>query len=140
MLFRSNRINTTDEIFNVHLQIRDIIQVKINTMPDYDSQQAQNMIRSEVHDFMVNNNIYSKLTVENLRNTNFFINLLIHEFIINSLWVYDDEKFILENIATAIIIETLSHIQHTPTEQFYNNDEVLQQIVKTIVTRFLNDQ
>lgn len=131
------RIYSDDTIFNFHIKIIDIIKNNINTFDVINNKNAIHLIREKVHDYLLNTNLLNNITAADLQNTNHLFNLLISEFIINSILVDEQEYFIIYNICGALIIEVICHVQHLSTHDFYNDPDIFAQTVDAIIIRFI---
>jgi len=127
---------SSETIFQMHLDIVKIIKTKLDSQDIISDKEAQQIIKNMVIQYMTDYNIYSSITVSNLKNTNYIINLLLKEMIINSLIVYDFEKFIFENVISTLILESLSHLQNNSTD-YYNDDSLSYATIRNTVSRFI---
>lgn len=133
--FEGARQYSDDQIFSMHIKIIQIITQDLESHPYLDETQAQQIIRDAVKKYMTTYNLYGQLTTANLKNTNFLINLLVKEMIVNSLFVTDYEKFILENVIKALLFEVLSNHYSITTDELY--DDTSMSLMKNIISRFL---
>ena len=97
------------------------------------------MIRKEVHDQLINLRVFYHLKAEDLKNTNHILNLLINEMIVNSIFVSEEEKFILQNIVIALIVEIQCHFEGVDPFSYYLNEPQVKILVDNVMMRFLNN-
>lgn len=129
--YEGPQIYSETTIFDLHLKIINIITNIINAHSLINNQEAIPLIRNTVHDYLYNSNLINNLTIKDLQN------LLLHEMIANSLFVSDQESFILKQVIIAIIIDVISKIENTLPDHYYNDPILCNNIVKHIISRFL---
>lgn len=120
-------------IFHMHLEIVDIIKNQLNLHDMISEAEARKVIKDIVIEYLNKFNIYSQLTSHNLRDTNFVINLLIKEFVANSLFVEDVDRVIMQNIINTLIIESIS----PSSDALYDDPLFFHSTLKIIIARFL---
>jgi len=130
------KLYNDDEVFQMHINISDYILNKLKYMDHIDSMQAIDIIRSEVKTYITNSNLLVNVTAQDLRNTNNIFNLLIYEFVINSMIITSEEQFVMSNIVNSLIVELLSHINGISSDEYYNNENLYTHVRTDIILRF----
>lgn len=138
--YEGKSLYSSTTIFNLHLDIISIARTQLElVLGDHINPiDAQRVIRDIVHSYIEKHNALVNITMGELRNSNHLINLLIRELIVNSMFAYDEEKFMLHNIAGALIIESLCAIEKTEPSSYYDNPSLYENIIRPIIARFLN--
>lgn len=134
--FEGPIIHHNANIHQLHLDILNIVKQELSLSYNRE-ENILKVIRDTVHDHFLKYNMSANITTQNLQNTNHLINLLVQEMIINSIFTYEDESFILQQIAIAITVETLSILQNIDSQTYYNNPDLLNMVVNDIISRFL---
>lgn len=133
--YEGKRINDDDQIFQLHLDIVENIKRKLSLIDVVDRHGVQQMIRTTTSSYLHAH--FAQMTVKDLSNVNFIINLLVKELLINSIFVFaDDERLIMREIIIALIVESLSIVQKMDPNTYYSDLHMMQMIVNTIIPRF----
>lgn len=105
-----------NQIFELHTTILQDVTHRIKETFDKEGitspTRIQEIAHTAVQEYMIRFQIYDTLTVQNLRNTEHFVNLLLNELIINSIFSFDQDQFILHSICKAILFEVINKIEH----------------------------
>lgn len=125
-----------EQIHEMHYEIIKTVKKVLYGYDNMNSRMAPEIIHNIVQDFIKINHLFQGLTIDDLRNKNHIINLIIGEMITLSIFIPEDEAFILQNVTKSLIIETINYInQTTPSfmlDQVYGDEHI-----QMIVERFL---
>lgn len=139
--FEGETLYTKDEIYNLHIAASQIIKDKLQSYDNLNlfSEESREIIRQGVKDYMIKFNLFSNLDHNSLRNSNFIVNLLIYEIVMNYILMDDLEKFISLNICGALIVESICYVEHNSVLDFYNDTEGCNMSIRNILRRFVNE-
>lgn len=133
------RMYDSDSIFQLHLDIKNIIERNLyEQYNDHISEKdIPNIVKNMVHNYIQDHQLLSNVTKNDLKNANHLINLLLHEFIINSIFTEGIEQLILQNAAATLIIDVFCHLDGFSWDDYINNPDIYDLYIKQIITRFL---
>lgn len=129
------RVVTEDQVFNLHLDLIRQIKQRLSTMDVVNREILQAILRTQTSDYLQTH--FGNMTMKDLRNVNFIINLLVQELIINSLFIDQaDEKLIMREVTIALIVESLSLVQKMDPTKYYSDPVMMQMLINSIIPRF----
>jgi hypothetical protein len=136
-------IYDSNYIFRLQIEISNAVRSKLqyftHTLDEPYLDQLKEVIRKEVHDQLINLRVFCHLRAEDLKNTNHILNLLINEMIVNSIFVSEEEKFILQNIVVALIVEIQCHFEGVDPFTYYLDESQVKFLVDNVMMRFLDN-
>lgn len=121
-----------DQIFDLHLKIVKIVSNHLHTLnEDLTQDQIIEHVKQIVYQSMIQYNIFNGLSIENLKNTQHIVNLLISEMIINSMITSEEEKRLLHLICRALICNILNHLESGSTNfKDYRIDDIISRFLQ----------
>lgn len=130
--YKGTKTLNHDQIFNLHLEIVKIVSTHLSTInEDLSQDEIIEHVKQVVREYMIQYNIFKSINIQNLKNTEHFLNLLIGEMMINSMFASDSEKRLLHIIARSLVFYILNHLESGSTNfKDYRID--------AIISRFLH--
>ena len=126
-------IYSNNEIFDINLQLRNSLAIANNNLL------MQGIVSPQLevlHDIFVAHPLYHQLFTLNpdhLRDSNFVINLLIQDAIIQYAFTNDQSYY---HIALALMMEQIAYVNHQDVLNYYHDASIMRNMKEQLITAF----